>query len=267
MWRCVVAYRVAIALVVAPGRPARPSSVASSQKSKQKNERRRRHNFGTESSDRALPLQQPPAAAITEMMSRHAYAALLLVALLNSKTLSFTPERHHGKRAPWANSHRRLCLDALSIQRNSPSWKGGKKSELPRDQRDEIDALVARRADARADGDYRLADSIRSQIEACTERTISPDYQIELKDIPRKDGGGSTWTIVPQLKESIERSERGDSVLQLSHIALGLAIVSAEKDVALDGQVLDDIVIRALARIERTGAAELRGRKAADAAF
>ena len=225
------------------------------------------HNFGTGSSDRALPLQLLPAAAITEMMSRHAYAALLLVALLNSKTSSFTPERHHGKRAPWANSHRRLCLDASSIQRNSPSWTEGKKSELPRDQRDEIDALVARRADARADGDYRLADSIRSQIEACTEQTISPDYQIELKDIPRKDGGGSTWTIVPQLKESIERSERGDSVLQLSHIALGLAIVSAEKDVALDGQVLDDIVIRALARIERTGAAELRGRKAADAAF
>jgi len=204
-------------------------------------------------------------AAITEMMSRHAYAAVLFVALLNSKTSSFTPERHAGKRAPWANSRRRLCLDASSIQRNSPSWKEGKKSELPRDQRDEIDALVARRADARASGDYRLADSIRSQIEACTERIISPGYQIELKDIPRKDGGGSN--VVPQLKESIERSERGASVLQLSHIALGHAIVSAEKDVALDGQVLDDIVIQALARIETTGAAELRGRKAADAAF
>ena len=56
-------------------------------------------------------------------------------------------------------------------------------------------------------------------------------------------------------------------MLQLSHIALGLAVVSAEQDVALDFQVLEDIVTKALARLEATGAAELRGRKAADAAF
>lgn len=206
------------------------------------------------------------------MKNRRAYATVLFVALLTSKTSSFAPEStwRHWKRGPTANSHRRFCLDASSVQRDSPTGKEGRgaegrTSELSRDQRDEIDALVAQRADARASGDYHLADSIRSDL---TERIVSPGYHIELKDIPRKDGGGSTWNIVPQLKESIEeRGRAGESVLQLSHIALGHAVVSAEQDVALDGQVLDDIVTQALARLETTGATELRGRKAADAAF
>lgn len=145
--------------------------------------------------------------------------------------------------------------------------KGQRNLELTKDQRGEIDTLVAQRADARRCGDYALADSIRAEIEACTERFVAPGYQIELRDIPRKDGGGSTWDVVPQLRESIERSETGESVLQLSHMALGLASVSSEQDVALDLQVLEDIVTKALVRLEATGAAELRGRKAADAAF
>ena len=73
-----------------------------------------------------------------------------------------------------------------------------RKLELTKDQRDEIDFLVSQRADARRCGDYNLADSIRAEIEACTERFVAPGYQIELRDIPRKDGGGSTWDVVPQ---------------------------------------------------------------------
>ena len=194
---------------------------------------------------------------------RHAYATIFFAALLTAKASSFAPANSIG------SLRQRRPQTCYSVQRAPlpSSVEGRKKLELTTDQRDEIDGLVAQRADARRCGDYNLADSIRAEIEACTERFVAPGYQIELKDIPRKDGGGSTWDVVPQLRESIERSETGQSVLQLSHIALGLAIASAEQDVALDLQVLEDIVTKALARLEATGAAELRGRKAADAAF
>ena len=199
---------------------------------------------------------------------RHTYTTILFAALLTAKTSSFAPVKNNGI---GSLRHRRpqTCY-RHSVQRASlPASveEDGRKLELTKDQRDEIDFLVSQRADARRCGDYNLADSIRAEIEACTERFVAPGYQIELRDIPRKDGGGSTWDVVPQLRESIERSGTGESVLQLSHIALGLAVVSAEQDVALDLQVLEDIVTRALARLEATGAAELRGRKAADAAF
>lgn len=207
------------------------------------------------------------------MKSRHAYAKVLFVALLTSKASSFAPDGivHvclKGFRTN--NSHRHPRLEFSSVQRDSlpvAVEEGGRKSELSRHQRNEIDALVEQRADARRCGDYNLADQLRIEIEACTERVVAPGYQIELRDIPRKDGGGSTWDIVPKLRDSIERFERGESVLQLSHIALGHAILSAEQDVALDSQVLEGVVSEALARLETTGATELRGRKSADAAF
>lgn len=63
------------------------------------------------------------------------------------------------------------------------------------------------------------------------------------------------------------RDGDGESVLQLSHAAIGLATRSAEKDVTLNPKQLDAIVSKALVRLEHTGPTELRGRKAADAAF
>ena len=174
---------------------------------------------------------------------------------------------------------------------------------LSTDQIDAIDALVDQRARARAMGDYQLADKIREEIDSKFGSSSSNNnmnnnssddddddiyhssspyvlpygYRIELTDVPRKLGGGSSWKVVPQRKESIEYLyqnsnrdngyDRESSVLQLSHQALGLATFSAENNLPINITERHNIVTKALERLQQTGSTELRGRKAADAAF
>ena len=155
-----------------------------------------------------------------------------------------------------------------------------------------ITELVTQRSNARKNGDYVLADSIRNKIDALSFSSLrisdndndNDEYKIEIKDIPRKEGGGSTWTLQNQHKESIEWMEpTGDdgdddgnnnnitpaksSVLQIAHTALGFASWSSENNIPIDNMVLNDLLKQAKQRIYQTKCYELRGRKAADAAF
>ena len=146
-----------------------------------------------------------------------------------------------------------------------------KSDDLTSDQAALIEALVRKRADARKNGNYQAADIVRDNIEGLASGLLPPGFKIELKDISRKDGGGSSWAIVSDFNDPIDQVSSkyidGESVLQLSHAALGLATLSAERGISLDLKKLDEIVLQALDRLNHTGPVELRGRKAADAAF
>lgn len=201
------------------------------------------------------------------------FAFLIYIGIAQS-FVPASPNHYHGcyrQKCRLAN-----CFESSSSRPETAdtSVTNVRKEQLSPAFIDTIDTLVAKRADARSGGDYVLADTIRAEIESLnrsSNHTIPPGYRIELTDVPRKHGGGSTWDLVPEFKEAIERvsldEDSGESVLQLSHAAIGLATMSAEGDVQLNSRRLDAIVSKALARLERTGPTELRGRKAADAAF
>lgn len=135
--------------------------------------------------------------------------------------------------------------------------------EISVDEIDLISTLVQKRAEARRCGDYKSADSIRDEI-------ISIDLpdcmEVVIEDIPRRDGGGSLWRF--QRNSPVEPIE-GPTVLQLAHAALGLAMASSEGKVPTPEHELTLLVTQARDRIKMGGIVdvELRGRKAADAAF
>lgn len=160
-----------------------------------------------------------------------------------------------------------------------------KESLLTKEEISFVDSLVSRRSEARAKGDYILADIFRDTIDAVSQQggcsvKIPKGYRIQLKDFPRSEGGGSTWALLPSLTEerdSVGNVKQGQkpksliieeaSVLELAHFALGLATSSSDRGVAVDEDQMNDIVLRAKRRLMKAGEEELRGRKAADAAF
>ena len=133
-----------------------------------------------------------------------------------------------------------------------------KSDDLTSDQTALIEALVGKRADARKNGNYQAADIVRDNIEGLASGLLPPGFKIELKDISRKDGGGSSWAIVSDFNDPIDQVSSkyidGESVLQLSHAALGLATLSAERGISLDLKKLDEIVLQALDRLNHTAA-------------
>lgn len=145
-----------------------------------------------------------------------------------------------------------------------------------------IEELIEERSRARWDGNYTHADIIRDKI-SCLE--LPDNWQVVVTDIPRKQGGGSTWKLV-ETKEDLPILE-GATILQLAHSALGLAAESSvqanlgrahtaigmqEKSYLEDNKQnerLNSIVKQAHARFQNPNWSdtELAGRKAADAAF
>jgi tRNA G46 methylase TrmB len=151
------------------------------------------------------------------------------------------------------------------------------EENLSQETKDKISILVQKRSDARALGDYETADFIRDEIHrmSSNKSTLIPEgYKIMIKDIPLKEGGGATWSLQPKDKvptdcvaSANKDSAVTESVLELAHSALGLASSSSEQCIPIDKQKLNDIVRKAKIRIKLTGEQDLRGRKAADAAF
>lgn len=136
-----------------------------------------------------------------------------------------------------------------------------------------IDNLVKQRSSARERGDYQLADILRDTINEVSENggcacKVPTGYRIEVKDIPRAEGGGSTWTLQPRLKmQQTLTNHKNTTVLGLAHTALGLASSCSDRGIPVDKERLNEIVVAAKQRLLETGEQELRGRKAADAAF
>ncbi len=222
------------------------------------------------------------------------------------------------------NTNRLLLLHLTSVPCNgidysfllsSPSSNVSQNSYTKEDlftkeQINYITELVNKRSIARNNGNYELADSIREEVNRLattavvvengdvdnitTRQIILPKgYEIFIKDIPLKEGGGSSWRLQSTHKESIEWIEEeeedddyngeninvnnsskhnndvdnGSSVLKIAHSALGLASWSSENNISIDQDKLESLVIQAKERLRKTGTRELRGRKAADAAF
>jgi tRNA G46 methylase TrmB len=136
---------------------------------------------------------------------------------------------------------------------------------LSQDQIDVVSDLVRRRAAARWEGNYEQADVVRKEL--LQFPGLEDDgYSIVMQDVPRNQGGGSTWQLVQNVTIS---GLEGTTVLQLAHAALGLAIASSEQGVAVDTHQLNLLMDATKYRLAQTPAVymELGGRKAADAAF
>ena len=153
-----------------------------------------------------------------------------------------------------------------------------------------ISNLVEKRAEARQRGDYETADVVRESIRDLSLRhttvsrndtdrdvvvtdeegsgTTSPHhpstmilpegYEIEIRDVPRNQGGGSHWSLVRSsvggdVSERTRTSDGTDEengtddegVLQIAHAALGLAVSSSDRGVPIDRRLLDEMVLRA----------------------
>ena len=164
-------------------------------------------------------------------------------------------------------------------------------SLLKEEDRNRLSRMVNERAEARARGDYAAADALKQEI--CESVSLPDSVELQIRDFPRKDGGGSTWTLVRDCTSM--QPLNGPTVLQLAHAALGLAIAASERQSQDSAEDLNKLVgqakVRKLLKVLRTtclklilslnewscqqvrleqkeiAQLELRGRKAADAAF
>jgi hypothetical protein len=85
-----------------------------------------------------------------------------------------------------------------------------------------IDCLVQERSTARWQGNYTIADDLKSQI---IDFSGIPDgNEIVLQDIPRSLGGGSKWNIMYTKNIYDQELLLGPTILQLAHAAMGLAV-------------------------------------------
>mmetsp|Transcript_25193 Transcript_25193/g.59409 ORF Transcript_25193/g.59409 Transcript_25193/m.59409 type:complete len:740 (-) Transcript_25193:73-2292(-) len=95
-----------------------------------------------------------------------------------------------------------------------------------------MDALVRERSRARSEGNYTLADELKDEITGFAAGLVGRDgggeggggFELFLRDIPRKSGGGSRWTLVPAARPLDEEFLSGTRILQLAHTAMGLAV-------------------------------------------
>ena len=165
---------------------------------------------------------------------------------------------------------------------------------LSPEKRNEIDNLVQERSNARWNGDYQRADELRDLIEQISitiplndvmlqsiDLESDLEYKVVTTDLPRSQGGGSTWELQPVNNPLFNNAESEDNVLQLAHAALGLVVSASERGVDVNEQDLNNLVSKIEARLqllkkrktlkpffpESAVAGELHGRKAADAAF
>lgn len=161
---------------------------------------------------------------------------------------------------------------------------------LDEDQIYAIDSVLEERARARLFGNYGLADDILNRLITTYQNNnpinddddeeddsissfVPPGYQILIRDLPRNVGGGSLWDIVPvgafpmDGDDDVLQTGASSSILGLARAALGLVMDASERQVCVDWNQIETLVNVTKHRLNRFGSAELRGRKAADAAF
>jgi SAM-dependent methyltransferase len=173
------------------------------------------------------------------------------VAWCRTDRLSFVPPRLPCRRSLQgrARSQQETIVEAEQV--------------LSTELMDILSELVQRRAQARWQGNYGQADELRNELD---DIDLPDGYSISLQDVPRKDGGGSSWSLV---RNTTELLLEGTTVLQLAHAALGLALASSGRRIPVPLHQLQALIQQANSRLAMGEAVEheLRGRKAADAAF
>lgn len=163
------------------------------------------------------------------------------------------------------------------------------------EKRTEIEKMVRERSEARWHGDYKRADQLRDVIDQiCVTIPLNEllqksieresdflEYKVVTADLPRSQGGGSTWELQLVNNPLFSNEKTQDNVLQLAHAVLGMVVSASNRGVDVDEFELNALVSRVEARLQSlkklkamstlfpgTGVAgELHGRKAADAAF
>jgi SAM-dependent methyltransferase len=100
----------------------------------------------------------------------------------------------------------------------------------------DLQNLVDARAAARYAGDYSKADALKNKIDAFE---LPVGVRLVIEDQPYSKGGGSTFRI--EYKLTIDLPE-GPSVLQSSHMALGMAVSYAERNEFLPAGKVKSIV-------------------------
>ena len=118
---------------------------------------------------------------------------------------------------------------------------------------DLIESLVQERSKARWKGNYAVADELKTQITTFSD--IPSGYELVLKDIARNAGGGSRWNLVHTKEIYDETILSGPSILQLAHVAMGLAVDNNQQQQTLERRnykqkSLDEIVKKAKSRLE-----------------
>eukprot|EP00980_Cylindrotheca_fusiformis_P020067 scaffold7139_cov115-Cylindrotheca_fusiformis.AAC.17 len=179
------------------------------------------------------------------------------------------------------SNRQRRSNSVQSLQKQYSAEDGHLQNILSEKKLTELQSLVEERSKARWEGNYARADFLREQIQNVE---LPKPVAVVVTDIPRKEGGGSSWKLV-SVDEHLPLME-GQTVLQLAHAALGLAVESSVK-ANLDrahmaignghlskvdegrNETLASIVQQAKMRLCHTSwtDTELSGRKSADAAF
>ncbi len=118
---------------------------------------------------------------------------------------------------------------------------------------DLIESLVQERSKARWTGNYAVADELKTQITTFSD--IPSGYELVLKDIARNEGGGSRWNLVHTKEIYDETILNGPSILQLAHVAMGLAVENNHQQQTLERRnykqkSLDEIAKKAKSRLE-----------------
>ncbi|KAL7496735.1 hypothetical protein ACHAWT_004895 [Skeletonema menzelii] len=241
------------------------------------------------------------------MKSRVA-AVLLTVASSASTTLAFQSPmnnnhvKYYAPKAvsPYASVRVLAFVTYSSCRRYSSLYLSATDNEvftpthlLSAEKRNEIETLVRQRSEARWNGNYKLADELRDVIDQiCVTISLNRlqsaidlendlEYKVVTTDLPRSQGGGSTWELQPVNNPLFNNAKSEDNVLQLAHAALGMVVSSSERGEDVNEEDLDALVSRIEARLQTlqkrkamstffpgtAAAGELHGRKAADAAF
>ncbi|KAL7521863.1 hypothetical protein ACHAWX_006555 [Stephanocyclus meneghinianus] len=169
-----------------------------------------------------------------------------------------------------------------------------------------IESLVSERSKARWENNYTKADEIRDLIHNVTvliprrliiqsfNSTLNEvvtalsqnqeglmEFKVVITDIPRSNGGGSTWELKPKdILAPNQYAQGEDNILQLAHAALGMVVSASERGMNVNEHELCLLIQRAKDRLKvlnnrksianflpGRGGSELHGRKAADAAL
>jgi len=116
-----------------------------------------------------------------------------------------------------------------------------------------IDRMVLERSTARWQGNYTIADDLKTKI--INFPGIPAGYEIVLQDIPRGSGGGSVWKLLHTRESYDEKMISGPSILHLARAAMGLAVESNNQTQSLERQqyqqeALNTLVGKAKSRLE-----------------
>lgn len=131
------------------------------------------------------------------------------------------------------------------------------KTVLDKATRSKIGEMVAARAAARWEGDYKRADELRQHL--MTVELPDPVLTLALQDIPRERGGGSQWSLIYHLRvqqkekfaaASVNDDNNKKAVLHLAHSALGLAVSCAERGIPVPALQLQEMEQQAVHQLE-----------------